>query len=198
MPFKGKNGRGTSPKNGEDPLNEDASVSAEDIKVEIEDIENSVHKIESENNICADDIKSLKDEVTALKDSNLRIMAEFDNFRKRSQKEKDQLQPMVISNVVQKILPFVDSFDRALQVETTDESYKAGFTMIYGQFSDALKDIGVTEIDALDKPFDPELHNAVLMVDDDTKKSGIVAEVLQKGYEYDGKVIRHAVVKVTN
>lgn len=146
----------------------------------------------------SDEAEKIKNELASLKDSNLRIMAEFDNFRKRSQKEKEQLYPIAVAETVKKILPVLDNFHRALDAETTDEAYKAGFTMILHQLEETLKDIGVTEIKALGEPFNPELHNAVIMVDADNLEPNTVAEVLQNGYEYDGKVIRHAMVKVAN
>lgn len=174
----------------------------EQIKVDAQDIEfvNETQQDQDDNNSSepSQQIDALKKELKEVKESNLRIMAEFDNFRKRSLKEKEQLYPIAVSETLKKILPFIDNFDRALEAETTDENYKSGFTMIFNQLNEAFKNIGVSEIDALGKPFDPELHNAVLMVDSDELESNTVAEILQKGYEYDGKVLRHAVVKVVN
>lgn len=202
--MKQRQSKGSNPStdaNEENIICDDGSIAndkSDETSFDSSDINSSSDNNTSTENTQTDECEDLKKELSALKDSNLRIMAEFDNFRKRSQKEKEQLYPIIVSDTVKKILPFFDNLERALSAETTDENYKTGFTMIFNQFSDVLKDMGVTEIDALGKPFDPELHNAVIMVDDDSMESNMVAEVLQKGYQYDGKVVRHAVVKVTN
>lgn len=128
-----------------------------------------------------------------------RLMAEFDNYRKRSEKEKCDAYDFSVSNTVLEILPIIDNFERALKVESTDKALTAGVQMIYKQMIGMLEKLHVTPIDATGKVFDPNLHNAIAHVDDETVGENIVVEELQKGYLYkEDKVIRHSLVKVAN
>ena len=133
-----------------------------------------------------------------LNDRLLRTMAEYDNFRKRTQKEKESIYPDAISFAVQTMLPVIDNFEFALKSECTDENFKKGMEMIYAQMLESLKALNVTEIDPVNAPFDPEEHNAVMHVEDDTVEENTVVEVLRKGYKLGDKVIRFAMVKVAN
>lgn len=127
-----------------------------------------------------------------------RLMAEFDNYRKRSEKEKSDTYDYAVSNTVAEILPVIDNFERALKVESQDKNLFAGVEMIYKQMMGLLEKLHVTPIDAVGKEFDPNLHNAVMHIDDENLGENIVAEELQKGYLYKEKVIRHSLVKVAN
>ena len=127
-----------------------------------------------------------------------RLMAEFDNYRKRSEKEKADSYDYAVSNTVAEMLPIIDNFERALKVESTDKALFAGVEMIYKQMMGLLEKMHVTPIEATGKEFDPNLHNAIMHIDDETLGENIVAEELQKGYLYKEKVIRHSLVKVAN
>lgn len=133
-----------------------------------------------------------------LNDRLLRTMAEYDNYRKRTQKEKESIYPDAISFAVQTILPVIDNFEIALKSECADENFKKGMEMIFNQMTESLKSLNVTEINPEGNPFDPEEHNAVMHVDDDSVEENTVVEVLRKGYKLGEKVIRFAMVKVAN
>ncbi len=127
-----------------------------------------------------------------------RLMAEFDNFRKRSDKEKADSYDFAVSNTVTELLPVIDNFERALNVESEDKSLYAGVEMIYKQLLGMLEKLNVTPIDAEGKEFDPNMHNAILHLDDENYDENIVVKELQKGYLYKEKVIRHSLVQVAN
>lgn len=127
-----------------------------------------------------------------------RNMAEFDNFKKRISKEKDTMYSTILSDVLYDILPILDNFEKALETKTTDESFKDGIDMIYSQLKDVLDKMGLEEIEALHQDFDPNLHEAVMHVEDKNFAEKQVVEVLRKGYRVGDKVIRHAMVKVAN
>ena len=127
-----------------------------------------------------------------------RLMAEFDNFRKRSDKEKADSYDFAVSNTVTELLPVIDNFERALNVQSEDKSLYAGVEMIYKQLLGMLEKLHVTPIDAEGKEFDPNMHNAILHVDDENYDENIVVKELQKGYLYKEKVIRHSLVQVAN
>ena len=136
-----------------------------------------------------------------LKDRLLRTMAEFDNFRKRTAKEKEQERQSGQMDVIETILPLLDNFERAMTAmhdEDKDSAMAKGLTMIHEQFVEALKGIGLEEIEALGQPFDPNLHNAVQHVEDENTDENPVCEVYQKGYTMKGKVVRYSMVKVAN
>ena len=131
-------------------------------------------------------------------DSYLRLAAEYDNFRKRSLKEKEGIYGDVRSNVVTSFLPVYDNLVRALETKTEDEAYRKGVEMIMNQFNQTLEKLGVSEIPALGEKFNPELHNAVMHVDDESKGENEIVEVFQKGFKLGDKIIRFAMVKVAN
>ncbi|MBY7143336.1 nucleotide exchange factor GrpE [Virgibacillus sp. NKC19-3] len=144
------------------------------------------------------EMEALKTEKDELNDRLLRLQAEFDNFKKRSQKEKEVDRKYKSQDLVNELLPVIDNFERALQVEVTDatSSLIEGITMVYQQFKDALKSQGVTEIEAEGNVFDPNLHHAVMQVEEEEWESNTVVEELQKGYMLNDRVIRPAMVKV--
>ena len=134
----------------------------------------------------------------ALNDRYLRLCAEYDNFRKRSQKEKDALYGDVRANTLRQFLPVYDNLVRALAQPTEDEAYKKGVEMIMAQFKATMEKLGVSEMDCLGKTFDPAFHNAVMHVDDPEKGDNEIVEVFQQGFVMGGKIVRHAMVKVAN
>ena len=145
--------------------------------------------------------KALKDKVTALEDRVLRQMAEFENFRKRTTKEKEQMFSMGEKNVIEKILPVVDNFERGLATIPEEEKgtpVASGMEMIYKQLTKVLEDLCVKPIEAVGKEFDPNFHNAVMQVESDEFETGIVAQEFQKGYTYHDTVIRHSMVGVVS
>ncbi|MDY5883950.1 MAG: nucleotide exchange factor GrpE [Roseburia sp.] len=146
--------------------------------------------------------KDKKDEqIEDLNDRLKRQMAEFDNFRKRSEKEKSQMYDMGAKTVVEKILPVVDNFERgiaAVPEENKEDAFVAGMDKIYKQMMTVLEEIGVKPIEAVGQEFDPNFHNAVMHVEDEELGENVIAEELQKGYMYRDAVVRHSMVKVAN
>lgn len=140
-------------------------------------------------------------EIMELKDKLLRSMAEFDNYRKRTEKEKAQMFDLGVKSTIEKILPIIDNFERGLdsiKEEEKDSPLAQGYNMIYKQLMTVLEEIGVTPIDAVGKEFNPDFHNAVAHGEDENLGENIVAEEYQKGYMYHDMVIRHSMVKVVN
>jgi len=138
--------------------------------------------------------------IEELNDKLKRQLAEFENFRNRTEKEKSSMYDMGAKSVIEKLLPVVDNFERAMDAAGSDhkDSFAQGVEMIYKQLMTALTDMGVTPIDAVGKPFDPELHNAVMHVDDEAYGEQEVVEEMQKGYLFHETVVRHSMVKVAN
>lgn len=143
-------------------------------------------------------IKALEEAAAADKDKYLRLLAEYDNFRKRSIQEKLNAFSDATAKAALEVISVIDNFERAMAAECTDENYKKGVEMIYGQFLEVIKKLGVEEIDALGKEFDPNLHNAVSQVEDESFGENTVSQVYQKGYKLGDKVIRCAMVVVAN
>lgn len=137
-------------------------------------------------------------ELAALNDKYLRICAEYDNFRRRSQKEKESLYGDVKADTVAKFLPVYDNLERALAQGTEDEAYRKGVEMIMTQFTATLEKLGVTQIESLGQKFDPSLHNAVMHAEDEEKGENEIVQVFQQGFKLGDKVIRFAMVKVAN
>ena len=157
--------------------------------------DNDLDNLESKLNL---EINKLKQEISEMKDSSLRQMAEFDNFRKRTIKEKKDIQIDTKIKTIADILPIVDTFEKALEFECHDEEFKKGIDMIKGQLSSALEKLGVEEIDALGNTFDPDYHNAISQIQDENFGENTVSTVCQKGYKLGDKVIRHSMVIVAN
>ena len=139
-----------------------------------------------------------KEDYDALDDHFKRILAEFENYKKRSQKERETLYNSILSDVVEVILPVLDNLENAVKVETKDEEYKKGIELVLKQFNDVLKSKGIEEIKAEGETFDPELHEAVRSVQDEEKGEKEIVEVYRKGYKVGSKVIRHSMVAVAN
>ena len=136
--------------------------------------------------------------MAALNDKYLRLCAEYDNFRRRSQREKDNLYGDIKADTLLKFLPVYDNLARALNTPTEDEAYKKGVEMIMTQFNSTMEKLGVTRIESLGAKFDPALHNAVMHVEDKEKGENEIVEVFQEGFRLGDKVIRFAMVKVAN
>ena len=143
----------------------------------------------------------LKEQVAELNDKVVRQMAEFDNFRKRTEKEKQQMFETGAKSVIEKILPVVDNFERgiaALSEEEKEGQFAQGVIMVYKQLMDELEKMEVKPIEAVGQEFNPELHNAVMHIEDENLGENIIAAELQKGYTYRDQVVRHSMVQVAN
>ena len=139
-----------------------------------------------------------KQDYDDLDDRYKRILAEFENFKKRSSKEREGMYNSVLSDVVEVILPVLDNLENAAKVETEDENYKQGVELVLKQFKDVLKSKGIEEIEAVGSTFDPELHEAVGSIQDDNLGEKEIAQEYRKGYKIGSRVIRHSMVVVAN
>ena len=196
---------GENPEDGE-PVKE-AEESVPEESPEAEDSEKDTQEDAPEKN--TDDNKDagvrlklqedkFKKQIDELTDRLKRSLAEFDNFRKRTDKEKSSMYEIGARDIVEKILPVLDNFERGLASAPEGDKFAEGIQMIYKQLVTALTDAGVKPIEAVGKPFDPELHNAVMHVEDAELGENIVVEEFQKGYLYRDHVVRHSMVKVAN
>ena len=145
-----------------------------------------------------DALAALQKKNDELSDRLMRTMAEFDNFKKRTAKEKQEIGSFAKGACIKELLSVADNFERALDTECKDADFFKGMEMILKQMQDVFTRLGVTEIEALNAPFDPEFHHAIKQVEDDSFGENVVCQVLQKGYTLDGHVIRHAMVVVAN
>lgn len=171
-------------------MSEKEKETKEEVKEKIEDLEN---KEVSENKDMVP-----KQDYDELDDRYKRILAEFENFKKRSSKEREGMYNSVLSDVVEVILPVLDNLENAAKVETEDENYKQGIELVLKQFKDVLKSKGVEEIEAVGTTFDPELHEAVGSIQDDSLGEKEIAQEYRKGYKIGSRVIRHSMVVVAN
>lgn len=147
------------------------------------------------------ELAAKEEKINELSDRLMRTMAEYDNFRKRTEKEKSQMFDLGVKNVLEKLLAVIDNFERGLDFigeEDKDNSYVQGFNMIYKQLMTCMEEIGVKVIEAVGQEFDPNYHNAVMHGEDESLGENVVAEEFQKGYMYHDTVIRHSMVKVVN
>ncbi|TAH74782.1 MAG: nucleotide exchange factor GrpE [Anaerolineaceae bacterium] len=147
------------------------------------------------------ELAAKEEKILELNDRLMRSMAEFDNFRKRSEKEKSQMYDLGVKNIIEKILPVIDNFERGLDSVNEadrDSPLVQGFNMIYKQLMTTMDEIGVKVIEAVGNEFDPNFHNAVLHGEDEEFGENIVSEEYQKGYMYRDTVVRHSMVKVVN
>ena len=150
----------------------------------IMDLQNALEQLKADNDEKDDRIK--------------RLMAEFENFKKRSNKEREGLYSSVMGEVVLQILPVIDNLEKAVESKTEDQDYKNGIILVLEQLKETLKKNGVTEIEAVGKPFDPSLHEAISMVEDPNLGEKIVQQEYRKGYMIGDKVLRHSMVIVAN
>ena len=162
--------------------------------------ETSEPKEEKKKGFFHKDKKDKKDEkIAELNDRLIRQMAEFDNFRKRTEKEKQQMYSVGAADVIEKLLPVVDNFERGLAAMTEEEkntSFAQGIELVYKQLMTALEGMGVTVIEAVGVEFNPDFHNAVMQAPSEEYESGIITQELQRGYLYKDKVVRHSMVMV--
>ncbi|MBQ8119793.1 MAG: nucleotide exchange factor GrpE [Ruminococcus sp.] len=180
----------------EDTAKEQVSEQSGDVSEQAAQEEETAAEQETQSEPSEEE--KLKKELEESKDKYLRLMAEYDNFRKRSAKERLELSATVKGNTIGEILPVFDNFERALAAETEDTNYKAGVEMIFKQFGDMLTKLGVEIIDPIGQTFDPNIANAVNQIEDENLGENEVAQVFQKGYKIGDKVIRYAMVVVAN
>lgn len=173
-------------------INKDAENLNEDVIEEIEETDDSKEAEVSE--------KIEKEKYDELYDKHLRLMAEYDNFKKRTQKEKEELFAFVTGDTIEKILPVIDNLERAIEglAEEEKSTFTEGIEMVLKQFLEILTNVGVSEIEAVGKEFDPNLHNAVMHIEDESVSANTIVEQFMKGYKYKDKVIRYSMVKVAN
>ncbi len=139
-----------------------------------------------------------KEKYDELYDKHLRLMAEFENFKKRTQKEKEEISQFVTADTIEKLLPVLDNFERAISSIEEKNTFSEGVEMVYKQLVEIFEKIGVEEIESVGKEFDPNLHNAVMHVEDEEAGTNVIVEEFMKGYKFKDKVIRYSMVKVAN
>ena len=166
-------------------------VTDEEIKKEAIDTEAYIAKLNQ-------DLEEQKKKADEYVDSLKRNMAEFDNFKKRMNKEKEFLYTSTLSDIISNLLPVIDNFEKAKDAECTDETYKTGISMIYNQLMELLSKQGVEKIPDLGETFNPDVHEAVMSITDETKAEKEIVEVFRTGYRLKDKVVRHSLVKVAN
>ncbi len=179
------------------PAGEQAQAAAQEAEPKEEKKSGWRDKLKKEDPREAE-LKKLQDDYAALNDKYLRLMAEYDNFRKRSQRERDSIYPEATAAAVGGFLAVVDTFERALAAECSDPEYKKGTELTYKSLIDVL---GKLKVEAFGQPgetFDPNCHNAVMHIEDESLAPGTVAEVFQRGYRLGDRVLRAAMVKVAN
>ena len=171
---------------------------SEENKEDVKDVEEKVKNEEHHKGKCKEELQKKQEELEELTDRYKRVMAEFENYKKRSSKERENLYGSILGDVVEAVLPVLDNLENASKVETKDENYKQGVELVLKQFKDVLKSKGVEEIEAIGTTFDPELHEAVSSVQDESKESQEIVQEYRKGYKFGNKVIRHSMVVVAN
>lgn len=145
------------------------------------------------------ELENIRNQLSQVNDKLLRTLAEYDNYRKRTQKEKEAIYSDSKSEIVMKLLPVIDNFERAEQAEQPDfETYKKGIDMIFTQLTEAMKSLGVESFGVPGDGFDPNMHNGVMHIDDENLGENVIADVFMKGYKMGDKVLRPATVKVAN
>ena len=168
----------------------------EDKKVEKQEVNTEPEKVEKKQEETKDMVP--KQDYDELDDRYKRILAEFENFKKRSNKERDSLYNSILSDVVEVILPVLDNLENAAKAETQDEEYKKGVELVLKQLKDVLNAKGVEEIKTVGETFDPSLHEAVSSIQDENLGEKEIAQEYRKGYKIGSRVIRHSMVVVAN
>ncbi len=168
----------------------------EEIEKKEEDTVKEQEQTQEEKKDCIIDPK--QQELDELNDRYKRVMAEFENYKKRSSKERETLYNSILGDIVEVFLPIVDNLENALKVETQDAEYKKGVELVLKQFKDILKTKGVEEIPAVGETFDPSLHEAVSSIQDPDKNAQEIVQEYRKGYKIGNRVIRHSMVVVAN
>jgi len=171
---------------------------------EAERIENEAIESEAEQAAAEEEIEPksaidlIQEKHDELQDRHLRLMAEYDNFRKRTSREKDEIYSNATASVLVKLLPVQDNFERARQYDCASDEFAKGFEMIEKNFSETLVSLGVEPFGEVGEAFDPEKHHAVMHIEDEALGENVIAQVLQKGYKLGEKVLRHAMVQTAN
>ena len=145
-----------------------------------------------------DELVKTKQELEETTDRFKRVMAEFENYKKRSGKEREMLYNSLLADIVSSFLPVIDNLEKAAEAKTEDENYKQGLELVLKQFKDVLTKFGVEEIKTVGETFDPEVHEAVSSIQDETKGEKEIVQEFRKGYKVGTKVIRHSMVIVAN
>lgn len=196
--------------NGESELTEEQLDSTDDqiennteeeeecMETSSEQEEEDINKLREQLNEYKEKYEALEAEKKQLTDRMLRIQADYDNFKRRTEKERIAERKYQAQDLATELLPVIDNFERALQTDVSDENkgFKDGMVMIYEQLQNALKSQGIEAIETVNKEFDPNIHHAVMQVEDENFDSNVIVEELQKGYMLKDKVIRPAMVKV--
>ena len=175
-------------------MEEDSKTSEEKLEKGVEE----TNETQSKETKLKDTILLQKEKLEEQEDRLKRLMAEFENFKKRSSKERDGLYNTLISDIFTSLLPVIDNLEKAANAQTQDEGYKQGVELVLKQFKDVLKANGVEEIEAVGQTFDPALHEAVASVVDENLGEKEIKEEYRKGYKIGNKVIRHSMVVVAN
>ena len=172
----------------------------ENKKEEVEETkkEKNVSEEKDEQTKLKDTILMQKEKLDEQEDRLKRLMAEFDNFKKRSSKERESLYNSLVSDIFSSLLPVIDNLEKAVEAKTEDEAYKQGVELVLNQFKDVLAANGVQEIKAVGQVFDPEVHEEVSSVTDENLGEKVIKEEYRKGYKIGSKVIRHSMVVVAN
>ena len=178
-------------------MSEAKKNSQENLEEEVLEQEVPQEEAVVEENVDSE-LENLKKMVALQEDKYLRLAAEYENYRRRTAKEKEAIWSDAKGDAAAAFLPVYDNLERALKQETADEAYKKGVEMTMNQLKDVLAKLGITEIPALGETFDPKFHNAVMHVDDENLGENVVADVFQAGFQLGEKVIRFAMVKVAN
>lgn len=179
---------------------ENTEISEQEVKepvVETKEKPKSKNKTDKKTKLN-EEIEKLKTDLQSETEKHLRVLAEYDNFRKRSQKEREAVYPTAMASAVSEFIPVADNFERALMAECVDPEYKKGMELTYKLLTDSFEKLGVTIYGEKGDAFDPNLHNAVMQVEDTEAETNTISEVFQKGYKLGDKVIRFAMVTVVN
>lgn len=180
-------------------MSEEKEVLEENKKLENnEEEKNAQEAQEKEEKTEGRELADTKLELEETVDRLKRIMAEFENYKKRSNKEREMLYNNILSDIIESFLPVIDNLEKAVAAQTEDEGYKQGVELVLKQFTEVLTKLGVEEIATVGETFDPEIHDAVSSIQDENKGEKEVVEVYRKGYKIGTKVIRHAMVVVAN
>lgn len=169
-------------------MSEEKKEDLEENKIEKEEVKTSE----------TDELSKAKQELDETTDRLKRIMAEFENYKKRSSKEREMLYNSLLADIISSFLPIIDNLEKAVDAKTEDEGYKQGVELVLKQFMDTFKTLGVEQIEAVGKTFDPEIHEAVSSVQDESLGEKEIKEEFRKGYKIGSKVIRHSMVVVAN
>ena len=161
-------------------------------------VENEEVVQENENTEIETEESQMQSEIDELNDRYKRLLAEFENYKKRSAKEKESIYGMITGDVVTTMLPIMDNLEKAVSAKTEDTQYQDGVALVARQFQEALKNLGLEEIETVGKRFDPEFHEAVSHIQDETKGEQEIVQEYRKGYKIGNKVVRHSMVIVAN